>query len=85
MAGEEPVGLLGRLLVDVLQRLADALVQLAALRVDQAGVGDLLHQAVAKAVLRVRAAALLDDEVETLELRERLHQLVAGNEPLEER
>ena len=36
VAGEEPVGLLGRFLVDVLQRLADALVQLPALRVDEA-------------------------------------------------
>ena len=83
--GEKPVGLLRRLLVDLLERLAHALVQLAALRVDEARVGDLLDEAVAEAVLGVRPAALLDDQVEPLQVGQCLHELVAVHEPLQQR
>ena len=51
----------------------------------QAAVRDLLHEAVAEAVLGRGPAALLDDEVEPLQLRERRHDLLARQEPLQQR
>ena len=75
VAGEEPEGLLRRLAVDLLQRLADALVELPPRRLDEARVGDLLDEPVAEAELRVGAAAHLDDEVEALELGQRRLEL----------
>jgi hypothetical protein len=85
VAGEQAVRLLGRFAVDLFERLADALVELPALRVDEARIRHLLHETVTEAVLRVRPPPLLHDEVETLELREGVHELIRRDEPLEER
>jgi hypothetical protein len=83
VAGEQPVGLLRRLLVDLLQSFADLLVQLPPLRVDEARVRDLLHEPVTEPVLGIGPAALLVDEVEPLELGQGRDQLVARDEALE--
>ncbi len=85
VAGEERVALLRGLAVDLLQRLADALVELLARRLDEARVGDLLDEPVAEAVLGIRAAAHLHDQVEPLQLGERRLELLARHELLEER
>ena len=84
MPCEERVGLLGRLLVDLLERLAHTFVQLAPLGLDEARVRDFLDQPVAEAVFRGGAPALLVDQVETLEFGQRGRELLARDEPLEQ-
>jgi hypothetical protein len=82
---ERAVHLVPRLAVDRLQRLADAAVEAAAGGLQQAAVRHLLHQPVAEPVLRRRAAAQLDDQVEPHQLRQRRHHLLARQQPLEQR
>src|SRR5919106_5061314 len=82
---QEPVGLLRRLLEDLLERVADPVMELLPLRLHEARVRDLLHEPVPEAVLRVGAPANLDDQVEALELGERVGELIVRNEALEQR
>src|SRR2546421_12894216 len=84
VASEESVDLLRRVGVELLERFTDDAVQLAAAARYEPGVGDLLDEAVAEAVLRCGAAALLDDEVEALELGERGPKFLCGKDPFEQ-
>ena len=60
-------------------------MEAAAGGLEQAAVGDLLHEPVAEAVLRRRAAADLDDQVEPHQVGERRHDLVVRQQALEQR
>ncbi len=75
---EQREDLVARARIELLQGLPDSEVELSPLRLDQARIGDLLHEAVAEAILGRGTPPLLDDEVEALELRERRQQLLAG-------
>ncbi len=68
---EQREDLVARARIELLQGLPDCEVELSPLRLDQARIGDLLHEAVAEAILGLGTPPLLDDEVEALELRER--------------
>ena len=85
VAGERPVDGLARLAVERLDRLADAPVQAAPGRLEQAVVGHLLHEAVTEPVLGRRPAADLDDQVEAHQVGERGHDLLVREELLEQR
>ena len=67
-----------------LERRADHPVEIAAARVQEAAIGRLVHEPVAEAVLGGRPAALFDDEVEPLELRERWAQSLRRHELLQQ-
>jgi hypothetical protein len=82
---KKTIRLLRRLLIDVLERIADLVVELASLRLDEARVSDLLDEAVPEAVFRVRTPPHFDDEVEPLELGQRVDELVVLDEALEQR
>ena len=71
--------------MELLERSADDAVQLPTARLDQTAVCDLLDEPMAEAVLRRRSAALLDDEVEPLQLGERRSELRLRDELLEQR
>ncbi len=85
VARERPVERLVRLSEHRLERLADAAVEAAPGRLEQARIRHLLHQPVAEAVLRGGPAAHLHDQVEPHQIRQRRHDLLARQEPLEQR
>ena len=83
MVGEQPVHPRGRLAVELDQCLAHEEVELAPAGLDEAPVGGLLHEPVAKAVLGGSSTPFLDHELEPLELGEGRQQPRAREEPLE--
>jgi hypothetical protein len=54
--------------VEVHERFTYPKVELLSASLQKAAIGDLLHKAVAEAVLGCRPAPLLDDELQPLEL-----------------
>ena len=84
VVGEWSVDGVAGVAVQRLDGLADAPVQGAPGRIEQAVVGDLLHEPVPEAVLRRRSPADLDDQVEPHQVRERRHHLVVRQQALEQ-